>query len=59
MSDPNEIQKTNTEANNQEVLSSCVDQLDLMNLEVSSQVRLEGQALDFVLSQIDRPTTIQ
>lgn len=59
MSDPNEIQVTNTELKQQEIVSSCVDQLDLMNVEVSSQVRLEGQALDFVLSQIDRPTPVQ
>lgn len=50
MSDPN--LENNSESN-------LLNELELLNPTETLQVRLEGQALDEVLSQIDRPALIQ
>ncbi len=52
MSDPN-LEKTN------EIEGNLLGELELINQSEISNIRLEGQALDDVLSQIDRPVLIQ
>lgn len=59
--DTQELQK-NTQNLSQTGASNqipCLENLELMAREVEQKVELKGEALDFVLAQIDSPTPLQ